>query len=201
MLGSFFDIPIYIIYVLFAFAISLYVFLIFFNQINKNNILFFALLFVLLGYARLSMFEQNIISDKLHNFYNQKISLSGIVLGTELKQNSQRVIADTDLGKTLIVTNLYPRYKYGDILSVSGVVKEPEPYGDYDTKKILARDNIYSEIIFLTVPWAPRYARTILFASKKTGCSVNVSKSLFAFSGFFVLVIVMCGLNLFPTVG
>ncbi len=153
MCRSFFDTPLYIVLALFGATISFYIFSIIFhndlfNKTNKSQILFFVSLFFLFGLIRLSIFEKNIVVDKLHNFYNQSISLRGTVLSEELKPNSQRIMVSTDLGKTLVVTNVYPRYQYGDIISFSGIVKEPEQYGDYDTKKILSRDNIYSEIIF-----------------------------------------------------
>lgn len=153
MFRSFFDISVTIVLAAFAALFSFYLFLYLvnvrvFKKNHQNQILFFALLLFLLGLIRLSLFEENTGKDQLHNFYSQTISINGTVLTTELKPNSQRVVVNTNLGDALVVTNVYPRYQYGDVVSITGAIKEPEAYGDYDTKKILSKDNIYSEIIF-----------------------------------------------------
>jgi len=108
----------------------------------------FFLIFFLLGMLRFSIFENKIAADQLHNFYGQTLILKGRVLSSSLKQNSSRIIFETDLGRILIVKRIYPEYKYGDVLEVSGKVAEPEPYAGFDTKKYLAKDKIYSEMIF-----------------------------------------------------
>ena len=102
----------------------------------------------LLGILRFSFFENNISKDELHNHYGEILSISGVVLSSAEKANSARVILETDLGRLLIVARPYPKYKYGEKLEVRGEILEPKPYGDFDIKSYLAKDRIYSEMVF-----------------------------------------------------
>lgn len=106
------------------------------------------LLFFLLGILRFSVFENNIAEDQFHNHYGEILTFTGTVLSSELKPNSSRVILETDSGRILIVSRIYPQYKYGEKLEVVGEILEPEPYGNFDVKKYLAKDQIYSQMIF-----------------------------------------------------
>lgn len=101
-----------------------------------------------LGILRFSIFENNIVADELHNHYGEKVILRGMVISSTLKENSARVILETSQGRILITKRIYPEYKYGEMLEVRGEILEPKPYGDFDIKKYLAKDKIYSEMIF-----------------------------------------------------
>ncbi len=148
-LRSFFVIPIFIIFTFLGIVIGALLLGWFTKSFTPvHRAVAFAFVFILLGSLRFSFFENTISHDQLHRFSGHEIALRGTVLSTALKPNSQRVVFSTEKGKALLVTNLYPRYKYGDILNVKGIVKEPEAYGAFDTKQILARDQIFSEILF-----------------------------------------------------
>ncbi|OGZ34483.1 MAG: hypothetical protein A2Y98_03060 [Candidatus Portnoybacteria bacterium RBG_19FT_COMBO_36_7] len=49
-------------------------------------------------------------------------------------------------GFLLVQTDLYPQFSYGDILEISGQLKEPENFNDFDYKSYLAKSDIYSVI-------------------------------------------------------
>ncbi len=113
-------------------------------------VLQFAVLAVvfLLGMIRFSAFENNIVKDELHNHYSETVTLDGTVISAKLTENSQRIVLQTDAGRVLITKRIYPQYKYGDRLNVKGTISEPENYGNFDVKKYLAKDNIYSAMSF-----------------------------------------------------
>lgn len=116
---------------------------------RMSDVLIFGLLvFLLLGMFRFSIFENNIVKDELHNHYGETLTLKGVVVSSESKQNSSRIIMETDLGKLLAVSRPHPQYKYGDRLEMRGEILEPENYANFDAKKYLTKDNIYSEMIF-----------------------------------------------------
>ncbi|HEY4521623.1 MAG TPA: ComEC/Rec2 family competence protein [Candidatus Paceibacterota bacterium] len=117
-------------------------------RFDEVNVLLLVTTLFFLGVIRLSYFEKNIEQDNLHNFYGQEISVEGNVLESKFTQASQRVIVKTNEGKALLVTRVFPKYKYGDILKINGEVSEPKGFGDIDMKKILAKDKIFSEVIF-----------------------------------------------------
>ncbi|KKT39667.1 hypothetical protein A2W54_01605 [Candidatus Giovannonibacteria bacterium RIFCSPHIGHO2_02_43_13] len=113
-----------------------------------SGLLVWLLIFFLLGILRFSFFENNIAEDKLHEHYGEEITLTGTVISSENKENSARAVLETDLGRLRITKRIYPEYKYGDILEVSGKITEPVNFADFDVKKYLAKDGIYAEMIF-----------------------------------------------------
>src|SRR3989344_2779783 len=131
------------------------------NKEAEYAAVMFSLVFLgfLLGMLRFSIFENKIAADKLHNYYGQTLILRGKVLSSVLKPNSSRITLETDLGRILIIKRIYPEYKYGDVLEISGKVAEPENYAGFDTAKFLAKQQIYSQMIFPEI--------------KKTGHSPN----------------------------
>ena len=161
-LRSFFNVPDFAVFGLLGFTLALFVFLALsplywgsdmrvlgnFGAEVKGAMLCLLILFFLLGVLRFSYFENNIAKDELHLHYGEKISLIGTVLSSEDKENSARVVLETDLGRLRITKRIYPEYKYGDVLEVSGRISEPVNFADFDIKKYLAKDGIYAEMIF-----------------------------------------------------
>lgn len=118
------------------------------ESFSKTRSAMLIILIFFLGIIRLSYFEKNIEQDNLHNFYGETITVEGVVLESKFTEASQRIILRSNIGKILIVTKIFPKYRYGHILKISGEVKEPKNFGNIDMKKILAKDEIYSEMIF-----------------------------------------------------
>lgn len=138
-----------------------------FEKINTAALI---IILFFLGIIRLSYFEKNIEKDNLHNFYGQNISVEGVVLESKITQASRRSVLKTDLGKILMVTKVFPEYKYGDVLKIDGEIKEPENLENFDAKKILAKDKIFSEIVFPQIEYVgyspPSKIMSLLFFVK-----------------------------------
>ena len=147
-LRSFFNMPEN--WILGALGLAVGILFIFYFFKLGSRFLIFNLIFLvfLFGMLRFSVFENKIATDQLHNHYGQTMILKGKVLSSALKQNSSRIVLETDLGRILIVKRIYPEYKYGDVLEISGKIAEPEPYAGFDTAKFLAKQQIYSQMIF-----------------------------------------------------
>ena len=147
MVRSFFAIPVDAVLVVFGvlFGFSL---LMAIRRAPMRWVAIVGVLFFCAGMLRFGSFEDNIFAGTQRELYGKQIITRGTVFFTEIKPNSQRMMMDTAIGRILAVTGPYPRYAYGDTLDVSGVLQEPVAYGAFDTKKILARDRIFSEMIF-----------------------------------------------------
>ncbi len=109
------------------------------------------LLFLFLGMLRFSFFENNIVKDELHNHYGEEIAITGNVISNTIKNNFARILLETTKGRILIIKRIYPQYQYGDVLKVFGKLTEPENSADFDFKKYLAKDLVYSEMFFPTI--------------------------------------------------
>ena len=75
--------------------------------------------------------------------FDQSISFSGLVVSYPRHGQLQSIIVDLQhpySGKTLIKTQSYPSFNYGDLLEIKGVINQPTPngYGAY-----LAKDSIF----------------------------------------------------------
>jgi len=77
--------------------------------------------------------------DVRANFCFLKFSASEINIGGARKEVS---------GTALIRVPRYPAYHYGDVLQVTGELKTPAPFDDFDYKSYLARQGIYSVIYY-----------------------------------------------------
>jgi len=147
-LRSFFNVPWTINLLLVGIGLGLLLVFYFLKFDGRFLIFSLAFLIFLIGVARFSIFENKIAADQLHNYYGQTLALQGKVLSSALKQNSSQIVLETDLGRLLIVKRIYPEYKYGDVLEIFGTVAEPEPYAGFDTAKFLAKQQIFSQMIF-----------------------------------------------------
>ncbi len=125
---------------------------------NAGILVFCACLSFALGTARFSFFEIRAETDILHLRYGETAVLRGTVIGFEEKQASARITVKTDQGKLLAISRPHPRYRYGDVIELTGVIGEPQPYLDFDTKAALAKDSIFSQMLFpeiTTVDFSP----------------------------------------------
>ncbi|MBU1255951.1 ComEC family competence protein [Patescibacteria group bacterium] len=96
-------------------------------------------------------------SEKVNQYYDQEVVLEGIIINEpEQRINQQKFEFKTENipGKILVTAELYPKYKYGDKLKISGILREPAVFDDFDYRAYLAKDKIhlviyYSQIIKL----------------------------------------------------
>ncbi len=75
-------------------------------------------------------------------------------------------------GNVLVITKLYPEYRYGDELKIKCKLKKPEPVNDFAYDKYLAKENIYSlcywpEIKFLSSGLGNKLISVLLSAKTK----------------------------------
>jgi len=169
-LGSYFSIPIWILFLSAGFFISL-VFL--FRKNSKIKILFLSLIFLLLGFARVESIKLSELEiSEIDAFNNTKITATGrISLMPEIKNGKQKIIIEniknkkgsneikcrsplrrdcdksgTDNkinGKMIVYADRYPEYNLGDIIEVSGKIKIPEDFDGFEYRNYLLAKNIY----------------------------------------------------------
>ena len=162
-LGSYFSVSIWILFLLVGFFVS-FIFLLraFSSQSSaerlrrddKIKILFFLLVFLLLGLARIEgvkLSESEIL--EINAFNNTKIIATGkISSAPEIKNGKQKIIiADINnaennsviKGKIIVYADKYPEYNLGDIIEINGKVKMPEEFDGFDYRSYLLAKNIY----------------------------------------------------------
>lgn len=171
-LRSFFSLAPSIILFLAGIIVGILFIFYFFKFGNKFLIFNFLFLVFLLGVLRFSAFENNISKDELHNHYGETMTLRGTVIASKLKQNSSRLTLETDFGRLLVVKRIYPELKYGDRLEIRGEILKPTPYGDFNAPKHLAKEGVYSEMVFPEIEKIsyepPNKILSILFGFKET---------------------------------
>lgn len=123
--------------------------------LNKNHfiILGFCVLFLVLGIIRFQISEFNILNDKLSSFNDkqEKITLIGeIKYEPDVRDASQKlkVMIEDANSIVLVTTNRYPEYKYLDVIKITGKLKTPGVFNDFNYKNYLLKDGIYSVMDF-----------------------------------------------------
>lgn len=131
----------------------------------------FCLLFFALGWWRyLSFIQPDLSADHISRLNDQiKITFTALIVAEpQIKEDKQQlVIKACDLflpfdkgeikrgsGKVLLIVPKYPEYQYGDSLKITGKLKTPQKFNDFDWPAYLARNQIYSvmyypEIVFV----------------------------------------------------
>ena len=117
---------------------------------TKSKILLYLCLAFIVGVLVVSLlggFDAE--SAKINQYYDQEMILEGIIIDEPEKRiNQQKFQFKTEEipGKVLVTTELYPEYQYGDELEISGKIREPAQFEDFDYQQYLAKDKIYSVI-------------------------------------------------------
>ncbi|MCK4474148.1 ComEC family competence protein [Candidatus Parcubacteria bacterium] len=117
----------------------------------KNLVIFsFYILFLILGVWQHQQYELKITNSELRNYNDleQKITLTGIVSAeSDVRDTNVKLTIKPNKiqnGKILITVNKYPEYNYGDKLKITGFLKTPGIFEDFNYKDYLAKDGIYS---------------------------------------------------------
>jgi competence protein ComEC len=94
--------------------------------------------------------EFNILNDKLSELNDKEpVVLTGIIIKEpELKDNSQKFKVKIGQSVVLATTNRYPEYQYLDIVEISGKLETPMETEDFNYKRYLLKDHIYSVMFF-----------------------------------------------------
>ena len=114
-----------------------------FWKYKKFAVIGFCLLFLVLGIWRHQAAQSKIIYPE-----EQNITFTGIVVKEpDIRSDSIKLTIKSDENGSrliLVTTNRYPEYQYGDKLKISGKLKKPEIFEDFNYKDYLAKDGIYS---------------------------------------------------------
>ena len=118
---------------------------------RKPMVAGFCLLAVLAGAWRFGI-SVLIPTDDISRQNGAELAFEGLIVEPPaVKTASQQIVVealrkgDQELaGKVLITLAKYSQYDYGDRLEISGQLKEPENFDDFDYRNYLAKDDIYS---------------------------------------------------------
>ncbi len=131
---------------------------------TKNSLLvFLVVLGFFLGVLRFDMAEQNSSAHVLQSFVREDILVEGVVIEEpDERENSIRLVVALDkvfLGeenvdietKSIVTAPLYPKWNYGDKVSLEGVLKKPENFSsdlgrEFNYVGYLAKDGIYYQM-------------------------------------------------------
>jgi len=127
----------------------------------KKAVLFgFCLVFLAIGIIRRQSAVSRRNNDQISGFYNQEIVFRGVIAKEpEQRIDKKRITIESreiiingqwqeTSGKVLIDAALYPDYSYGNFLEISGQLREPARFEDFDYQEYLAKDKIYSVIYY-----------------------------------------------------
>lgn len=112
-----------------------------------------ALIFIAVGLGQLRYNQSDLTGwqSNLQDKVGQRVLLTGVVSDEpEQKENYARLVLETEnKSKTLIYIQNYPKFKYGDKLKITGVLKKPENFGaNFSWLDYLAKDWIYYEMFY-----------------------------------------------------
>ena len=138
-----------------------------FSSEKSRHFLFlvFFLLFFGLGFLRIYVSDQTMDRNILQNYLNQEVSLQGIIIDEpdQRENNTKLTIKVSSFGgptpkleigvKVLLTVPHYPQYSYGDEITVSGVLGEPQNFKTendrvFDYINYLSKDGIFYTMYF-----------------------------------------------------
>ncbi len=159
-LSSIFAIPQIIIWAFLLIGILLIIFS-FYKKIFI--ILGFCLLIFCLGILRYQISIFNIENNDLIqlNDKQDEITLNGTVVkepDNRDKVQRLKVKVDNFGGLVLITKNRYPEYNYLDKIEITGKLKTPADFGDFNYKNYLLKDGVYSVMDFPKTELISRFA-------------------------------------------
>ena len=128
-----------------------------FKNYRLITFLSFCLVFVLLGVLHYQIFNLgiDIKNNSLKEYQEKEITLvSKILTEPDIRENSvqllvyaQNLIVGEETikasGKVLVKTNKYPGHDYADVLLLTGLLKIPEEFEDFNYKDYLAKKGIF----------------------------------------------------------
>ena len=96
------------------------------------------------------------------NFFNDRgaVTVSGMISDDpDVREGNTRLIIKSTLvetdegqfeveGNVLVFVSKYPAYSYGDILRITGELKTPPVFDDFDYAAYLSHENIYSTMLY-----------------------------------------------------
>ncbi len=170
---SFFDFGIFFsVFVVFISVILLLQYFFIEQDRQHKSVLFVALFIVglFLGVLRFDISSINEGSDLMDKYLNERIVLSGVIIDEpDVRENNTRIIIkpreiiDTaglnleiknpSTAKIITIIEQYPKYTYGDIIEISGALKEPANFTtdtgrEFNYVDFLNKDGVYYSMFY-----------------------------------------------------
>lgn len=154
---------------------------------NIFIILGFCLLFFVIGMVRLQIFEFNIANDKLSKLNDspEKVTFNGQVIEEpDIRSSYQKLKVKVNDMETivLVATGRYPEYNYLDEVKISGKLKNPPEFEEFNYKNYLLKEGIISLMDFPKIELVSKksdynifsfFYEKVLFFKKKLNTSIN----------------------------
>jgi len=161
-----------------------------------------SLFFLLISIIFLAVWRYGVSSnldntaDKIRYYNGQTITVVGFISNEpDIRENNQKLEIDSNgvceqskrniceyrkiSGKILVTANLYPEYKYGDLVKMTCELKQPEEYKGFAYDRYLGRYNIYS------VCYYPKnLSLTTFFVNNE---SKKINWKIYVYSKIFIL--------------
>lgn len=124
--------------------------------LRKNHYIIFGFCawFLVLGMLRVQISQFYIERDTLQllNDAPEKITLIGKIIGEpDMRDSVQKLKVKINNSVVLVSTSVYPKYQYLDTLQVTGKLKTPAVFEDFNYRQYLLKDGIYSVMDYATV--------------------------------------------------
>jgi hypothetical protein len=177
-ISSFFKLGFSFFIFLLILAGLIYIYGRFFAKTNISIILLAIFIFSFgLGILRYEIKNIRTENSNLESVLGEKVTLRGIINDEPaVKDQSAQLIIKEEAGtKILVSTSLFPEFKYGDLVEVTGKLERPENFEtdtgkDFDYVNYLAKEDIFYQISFaqskLISSNHGSYLKTKLFAFK-----------------------------------
>ncbi len=136
-----FHLPYYYSLSLFILSLSLLI-------LNKQYLIYVAAIFCLFaGSAYFYLYNLRVIPKQLP--YGEKIEKEGMISEPpQIEEGTQKIVVLIDNGnnkyRLLSKVPLFPEYKYGDMVSISGKLEKPQNFDNFDYVSYLAARKIYA---------------------------------------------------------
>lgn len=125
-------------------------------------------IFISIGMLRFYIKDISQLNHQLDNFVDQEVVIEGVIQSeVDVRESSQRLLVSADTlsfkgedylieQHILVSTELFPKYRYGDRVSVDGKLETPENFvtdvgKEFDYISYLKKDSIFYTISFADV--------------------------------------------------
>lgn len=85
-------------------------------------------------------------ADEIDQYYDQELTFQGVIVEEperRIDQTKLQIKNENIPGKILVTTELYPTHHYGDKLEITGKLRKPAQFDDFDYQEYLVKDSIY----------------------------------------------------------